>query len=70
MSFLTAADLEQYTGVKQNAAQIRFLRKWSVRHVVNRLGRPVVTWDAVNRTGSKADRPRVEPDFAAIGKAV
>ena len=69
MSFLTVADLEQFTGVKQAAAQIRFLRQWNVRHVVNRLGRPVVTWEAITRTGSKVDRPRVEPDFAALGKA-
>jgi Domain of unknown function (DUF4224) len=65
MSFLGAAELEQLTGVKQAAAQIRFLRKWNVRHVVNRLGHPVVTWDAVN--GS--EKPRVGPNFAALGKA-
>ena len=69
MSFLSASDLEQFTGVKQSAAQIRFLQRSKVPHVVNRLGRPVVTWDAVNGVVHKADRPRVEPNFAALEKA-
>jgi hypothetical protein len=65
MSFLTDAELEFYTGYTQPAAQIRFLQKWRVRHVVNGIGRPRVTWEAVN--GS--EKPRVGPNFAAIHKA-
>ena len=34
-AFLTDAELEFYTGYKQSAAQIRFLEKWEVWHVVN-----------------------------------
>lgn len=66
MSFLTDAELEHYTGVKQAAAQIRFLQRWNVRHVVNRIGKPVVTWEAVNGGVSKAPKQRVEPDFEAL----
>jgi Domain of unknown function (DUF4224) len=65
MSFLTDADLEFYTGYTQPAAQVRFLQKWRVRHVVNRDGRPRVTWEAVN--GS--ENPRKGPNFAALDKA-
>ena len=65
MSFLTDADLEFYTGYKQPAAQIRFLQKWRVRHVVSGIGKPRVTWDAVN--GS--EKPLVGPNFAALDKA-
>jgi Domain of unknown function (DUF4224) len=65
MSFLTEPEVEYYTGYRQSAAQVRFLQKWKVRHVVNGLGRPRVTWDAVN--GS--EKPRVGPNFAALGKA-
>jgi hypothetical protein len=65
MSFLTDIEMEYYTGYKQPAAQVRFLQKWKVRHVVNGMGHPRVTWDAVN--GS--EKPRVGPNFAAMGKA-
>ena len=65
MSFLTDSEVEFYTGYKQPAAQIRFLQKWRVRHVVNGIGRPRVTWEAVN--GS--EKPRVSPNFAAVHKA-
>jgi Domain of unknown function (DUF4224) len=65
VSFLTDADLEYYTGYKQPAAQVRFLRKWRVRHVVSGAGKPRVTWEAVN--GS--EKPRVGPNFEALDKA-
>lgn len=65
MSFLTEPELETYTGYRQPAAQVRFLQKWRVRHVVNALGRPIVTWEAVN--GS--EKPRVGPNFTALEKA-
>lgn len=64
-AFLTDAELEFYTGYKQSAAQIRFLQKWKVRHVVNGAGRPRVTWEAVNGY----EKPRVGPNFAALDKA-
>jgi uncharacterized protein DUF4224 len=63
--FLTDSELEYYTGYKQAAAQIRFLQKWRVRHVINGAGRPRVTWDAVNG----AEKPRTAPNFAALKAA-
>jgi hypothetical protein len=48
MSFLTEDELEYYTGYTQPAAQVRFLKKWGINHVVNAAGRPRVTWDQVN----------------------
>lgn len=65
MSFLTDTEIEFYTGYTQPAAQIRFLQKWRVRHVVNGAGRPRVTWEAVN--GS--EKPRKGPNFEALDKA-
>jgi hypothetical protein len=65
--FLTDAELEFYTGYSQPAAQIRFLQKWRVRHVVNALGRPRVTRAAVEgMAATKPERPRTEPNFEAI----
>lgn len=65
MGFLTDPELEFYTGYTQPAAQVRFLRKWGVRHVVSASGRPRVTWEAVNG----AEKPRKGPNFAALDKA-
>lgn len=65
MSFLTDAELVFYTGYTQPAAQIRFLQKWRVRHVVNGAGLPRVTWAAVNG----AEKPRNGPNFEALDKA-
>lgn len=71
MHFLTDSELEFYTGYIQPAAQIRFLRKWNVQHVVNALGRPIVTWDAINRRDDeRPKRARKEPNFAALNRAV
>jgi hypothetical protein len=51
---LTEDQLVYYTGYTQPAAQIRFLQKWGIRHVVNAAGRPRVTRDQVN----EMDKPR------------
>lgn len=40
--FLTDSELESLTGLRQPAAQIRFLRSRRIRHIVNRAGHPVV----------------------------
>ena len=47
MSFLTEAELEFYTGYKQPAAQIRFLQKRCIRHVVNAKGKARLTWEMI-----------------------
>jgi Domain of unknown function (DUF4224) len=63
--FLTQTDLEYMTQLKQPAAQVRWLRKFGIRHLVGALGHPRVTWDAVNG----AEKPRSAPNFAALKKA-
>lgn len=61
MGFLTDAELQHMTELKQPAAQIRWLRKFGIRHTVGALGHPRVTWEAVNGI----ERPRTVPNFAA-----
>jgi hypothetical protein len=38
VSFLTDVDIEYLTGYKQPAAQVRFLQRWKIRHVVSANG--------------------------------
>jgi hypothetical protein len=65
--FLTDSGLEYMSGYKQPAAQIRWLQKWRVRHLVNALGHPRVTRSAVEgTTKSEPKRPRTEPNWAAL----
>jgi hypothetical protein len=59
--FLTDAELIELTGYRQAAAQIRFLQKWRIAHVVNRKG-PVVARSAIE--GSQT--PKTSPNFAAL----
>jgi hypothetical protein len=61
---LTEEQLVYYTGYTQPAAQIRFLQKWGIRHVVNAAGRPRVTRDQINGF----ERPRTGPNFDALDK--
>jgi hypothetical protein len=63
--FLTQPEVEYMTQLKQPAAQVRWLRKFGIRHLVGALGNPRVTWEAVN--GS--ERPKTGPNFAALKKA-
>ncbi len=46
--FLDLADLQELTGYKRRADQIRWLRCNGVPHYVNSLGRPVVTRDSLS----------------------
>jgi Domain of unknown function (DUF4224) len=65
--FLTDAELEYMTGYKQPAAQIRWLQKWRIRHVVNALGYPRVTRAAVEGTAkAEPERRRTEPNFERL----
>jgi hypothetical protein len=65
--FLTDAELEFMTGYKQAAAQIRWLQRWHIRHVVNTFGYPRVTRAAVEgTTKTKPERPRATPNFEAL----
>lgn len=63
--FLTDAELVDLTGLRQGAAQVRFLQRWRIRHVVNAAGRPVVAWSAI--AGGEA--PKTRPNFAALRPA-
>lgn len=66
--FLTAAELEELTGVRRPSAQIRFLRARRIRHILNRAGRPVVAraWIIGDRDGVVALE---RPNFAALRRA-
>jgi len=60
-TFLTDDELVQLTGLRQGAAQIRWLRRNAIRHTVNAGGRPVVTVSALEpRSQQQHD---VEPRF-------
>jgi hypothetical protein len=65
--FLTDAELEYMSGYKQPAAQIRWLQRWRIRHVVNAAGYPRVTRAAVEGTmKTEPERPRARPNFEAL----
>ena len=65
--FLTNAELEFMTGYKQPAAQIRWLQKWQIRHVVNAAGYPRVTRAAVEGTEKTGPQcPRATPNLEAL----
>jgi hypothetical protein len=68
--FLTDAELEFMSGYKQPAAQIRWLQRWQIRHVVNAAGYPRVTRAAVEGTEKAGpQRPRATPNFEALKKS-
>lgn len=62
MIFLTDDEMIELTGYRQPAAQIRFLQKWHIRHLVHQNGHPKVTHAAVD--GSET--PRTAPNFTAL----
>lgn len=65
--FLTDAEIEYMSGYKQPAAQIRWLRKWQILHVVNAFGHPRVTRSAIEGTNKTApERPRARPNWDAL----
>jgi uncharacterized protein DUF4224 len=64
--FLTGAELQELTGFTQPAAQLRWLRKWKIRHFVNAHGRPVVTRAAVEGLPGARDRPTTQPNWDAL----
>lgn len=61
--FLTAAELEDLTGLVQPAAQIRWLRKNGVDHYVRSDGKPRVPRDAIGKRPSPSPKG---PNFDAI----
>lgn len=61
--FLTAAELEQLTGLRQGKAQIRWLQRNRISHFVRADGKPAVTHQAVSGTHIEVKR---EPNWAAL----
>jgi hypothetical protein len=66
VSFLTDSEIEFYTGYKQPAAQIRFLRKNGIRHVVTGTNKVRVTWEAVNNGGNAPVRAKARVDLSVF----
>ena len=65
--FLTPEQLETLTGLRQPAAQIRWLRRNGVRHYVRADGRPVVPASAL--AGQTQPPKAAGPNFAALRAA-
>ena len=55
---LTDAEIETLTGRRQAAAQIRFLQRRQIHHIVNAAGRPVVALTAIERSEKAVDDER------------
>lgn len=55
--FLTPDELQQLTGLRQNAAQIRWLARQGIRHRVRADGRPVVMACDLSQTQGPEQRP-------------
>ena len=64
--FLTDAEVENFTGLVQPAAQARFLRKHGIRCVVNAANKVRVTWDSVNAGPKERHRTRATLDLEAL----
>lgn len=62
--FLTADQLEELTGYRQAAAQVRWLQRNGITHYVRADGRPVVPSTAI--TGGAASRGRTGPDLDSV----
>lgn len=68
--FLTDEELVELTGLRQGAAQIRWLHKFGVAHYVRADGRPRVTRAAVEGSGPAVKSVDDEkPNFAALHEA-
>ena len=63
--FLTDDELVELTGYRQRARQIEWLQRWRVRHTVSAVGRPAVTWTAVQGVERQASAPNFESLRAA-----
>lgn len=62
--FLTPSQLEELTGYRQAAAQVRWLKRNGIRHYVRADGRPVVACSALE---SGAAIPRAAgPDLDSV----
>lgn len=69
MGFLTDAEVCDYTGYTQAAAQSRFLRRSGIRHIVNAANKVRVTWEAINGGAGKGTKEKARVDLTAFDKA-
>lgn len=63
--FLTAEQLQDLTGYRLAAYQVKWLRKAGIRHFVRADGKPRVPVSAV-QDATPGRRAPVQPDFAAL----
>lgn len=64
--FLTPADLEELTGLRQGAAQIRWLRKAGVKVYKRADGKPRVLWADLKERRESRQRGPAQPNFEAL----
>jgi hypothetical protein len=67
--FLTDPELCDYTGLRQAAAQSRFLRRSGIRHIVNAANKVRLTWDAVNGGAGKVPKGKARIDQSVFDQA-
>lgn len=64
--FLTVAEIRELTGRARPKAQVAALKRMRIKHKVNELGRPIVTWGWVEQWYDGKDVPQTEPNFEAL----
>ncbi|WGL95958.1 DUF4224 domain-containing protein [Arsenophonus nasoniae] len=64
--YLSDDELARMTGYKQKRAQIKWLEKNQLPHLVNKLGKPVVFRDLLFNKQKIIDKNEVKPDFGAL----
>lgn len=67
--FLTSADLEELTGLRQGAAQIRWLRRAGVKVYRRADGKPRVLWSDLKARRENRQGAATQPDLEALRAA-
>lgn len=65
-NLLSRSDIEELTGYKQSAAQLRWLHERGITAWINGAGRVVATWAAVENPTKAIKNTSEEPDFKAL----
>jgi hypothetical protein len=65
MTFLTEQDIEYITGAKQAAQQIAILNRNGISHIVDKHGKPKLTWYHLNNP-HRLTAANDGPDFTKI----
>jgi hypothetical protein len=66
-ALLTPEELQALTGLRQAAAQIRWLRRAGITHYIRADGKPAVPAAAL--VAAEVAEPPTQPDFAALRRA-